>query len=96
MEGTYDEVKVIGRDVELDGHYAHIIGMTLKDKQAFVYVLELVEHSDEEEEIFQSVTDKTHRQQMKNSYENEKDIAFLRVREFHSNGKVYAVAGESS
>lgn len=96
MEASYDEVKVIGRDVELDGHYAHIIGMTLKDKQAFVYALELVEHSDAVEEIFQSVTDKTHRQQMKDSYENEKNIAFLRVREFHSNGKVYAVAGGNS
>lgn len=37
MEASYDEVKVIGRDVELDDHYAHIIGMTLKEKQAFVY-----------------------------------------------------------
>ena len=96
MEASYDEVKVIGRDVELDGHYAHIIGMTLKDKHAFVYALELVEHSDAVEEIFQSVTDKTHRQQMKDSYENERNIAFLRVREFHSNGKAYEVAGASS
>jgi len=95
-KASYDEIKVIGRDVELDGHYAHIIGMTLKDKQAFVYVLELVEHSDKEEEIFHSVTDKTHRQQMKESYENEMNIAFMRIREFHSNGKVYAVAGASS
>ena len=96
MEGSYDEVKVIGRDVEMDGHYAHIIGMTLKDKQAFVYALEFVEHPDIEEENFQNLTDKNHRQQMKDSYENEKDIAFLRVREFHTNGKVYAVAGASS
>jgi len=96
MAASYDEVKVIGRDVELDGHYAHIIGMTLKDKQAFVYVLELVEHSDKEEEIFHSVTDKTHRQQMKESYENEMNIAFMRIREFRSNGRVYAVAGANS
>ena len=34
-KASYDEIKVIGRDVELDGHYAHIIGMTLKDRQAF-------------------------------------------------------------
>ena len=96
MEASYDEVKVIGRDVELDGHYAHIIGMTLKDKQTFVYALELVEHLAAEEGIFQSLTDKTHRQQMKDSYKTEKNIAFLRVREFHSNGKVYAVAGANS
>ena len=96
MEASCDEVKVIGRDVELDGHYVHIIGMTLKDKRAFVYALEFVDHPYAEEENFQSLTDKTHRQQMKDSYENEKDIAFLRVREFHSNGKVYAVAGASS
>lgn len=96
MEASYDEVKVIGRDVKLDGHYAHIIGMTLKDKKAFVYASELLEHSDAGKEMFQSITDKTHRQQMKDNYENERNIAFLRVREFHSNGKVYAVAGASS
>ncbi len=96
MEASYDEVKVIGRDVELDGHYAHIIGMTLKEKQAFVYALELVEHSDAAEEITQAVTEKTHRQCMKDSCENERNIAFLRIREFHSNGKVYAVAGANS
>ena len=95
MEASYDEVKVIGRDVELDGHYAHIIGMTLKDRQAFVYVLELMEHYDTEES-FQNLTDKTHRQQMINDCKNERNIAFLRVREFHSNGKVYAVAGVNS
>lgn len=95
-EASYDEVKVIGKDIEIDGRYAHIIGMTLKDKQAFVYALELVERSDAVEEIFQSVTDRTHRQQMKDSYESEMNIAFLRVKEFHSNGKVYEVAGASS
>lgn len=96
METSFDEVKVIGRDVELDGHYVHIIGMTLKDKQAFVYALEFVEQSDAEEENFRNLTDKTHRQQMKDSYVSEKDIVFLRVREFHANGKVYAVVGANS
>lgn len=95
MEASYDEVKVIGKDVELDGHYAHIIGMTLKDKQAFVYVLELMEHHDTEEN-FQNITDKTHREQMINNCKNERNIAFLRTREFCSNGKVYAVAGVNS
>lgn len=96
MEVSYDEVKVIGRDVELEGHYAHIIGMTLKDKQVSVYTLELMEHSEAEEETFQSLSDKSRRQQMKDGYKNKKDIAFQRVREFHSNGKVFAVAGASS
>ena len=96
MEASFDEVKVIGRDVELDGHYAHIIGMTLKDKQALVYAFELVERPDPEEELFQSLAEKTHRQQMKDSYENAKNMVFLRVREFHSNGKVYAVAGANT
>ena len=96
MEASYDEVKVIGRDVELDGHYAHIIGMTLKDKQAFVYTLELQEQPNAEEELFQSIADKTHRQQMKDSCKNEKNSAFLRIREFRSNGKVYEVAGANS
>lgn len=96
MEASYDEVKIIGKDVELDGHCAHIIGMTLKDKQARVYALELTEHSDTEEELFQSVADKTHRQQMIDNCKNEKDIVFFRIREFHSNGKVYEVAGANS
>lgn len=65
-QSSYDEVKVIGRDVELGGHCAHIIGMTLKDKHAFVYVLELAE------------------------------IPFLTMREFHSNGKCYEIAGADS
>lgn len=95
MESSYDEIRVIGKDIELDGYCAHIIGMTLKDKQAFIYALELAEHSDEEE-TFQSITDKNHRQQLKDSYENEKDTVFLRIREFHSNGKVYEVAGGNS
>jgi len=94
-KASYDEIKVIGRDVELDGHYAHIIGMTLKDRQAFVYVLELMEHHDTEEN-FQSCTEKTHREKMIHHCKAERDIAFLRVREFHSNGKVYAVAGANS
>lgn len=37
MASFYDEIKVIGRDVNPDGHYAHIIGLTLKEKHAFVY-----------------------------------------------------------
>lgn len=96
LETACDEVKVIGRDVVLEGHCVHIIGMTRKGKQAFVYGLELVEHPDSEEEDFQTAEDKTYRQQMKENYENEEDLIFLRVREFRSNGKVYAVAGANS
>lgn len=92
-EASYDEVKVIGRDAQLDGHFVHIIGMTLKNKKAFVYALELAKCFDAEEENFQNLMDKTHRQQLKNSYENERNSALLRIREFHSNGKVYTAAG---
>lgn len=95
MESSYDEIRVIGKDIELDGHCAHMIGMTRKDKQARIYALELAEHSDEEA-TFQSITDKNHRQQLKETYENEEDNVFLRIREFHSNGKVYEVAGANS
>ena len=62
MESSYDEIRVIGKDIELDGHCAHMIGMTRKDKQARINALELAEHSDEEA-TFQSITDKNHRQQ---------------------------------
>ena len=96
METSYDEVKVIGKDVELDDRYGHIVGMTRKDKRVFVHALELMEHSEAEEETFRSLPGKTRRQQMKDGYKNRKDIAFLRVREFHSNGKVYAVSGATS
>lgn len=93
---SYDEIKIIGKDVELDGHLAHIIGMTLKDKKAFVYGLELLEHYDDTEENFCALADETHRKQMINNCNNEKNIVFLRVREFRSGGKVYEVAGADS
>lgn len=48
-EASYDEVKIIGRDVTVDGRCVHIIGMTLKNRQAFVYGLEVKEPSEEDE-----------------------------------------------
>lgn len=95
-ETSYDEVKIIGKDVTLDGHYAHIIGMTRKDKQAFVYALEFVEQPENEEETVQSQIDKTHRQQMKENYKTEAKPVFLEISEFHSNGKVFRVAGATA
>lgn len=95
-QNTFDEVKVIGRDVELEGHYGHVIGMTLKDRKALVYILELAEHFDAEGKLFQNPEDETHRQQMKESCEEKQEFIFHGVREFHSNGKVYEVAGANS
>lgn len=92
METSYDEVKVIGRDVEWDGQCAHLIGMTLKDRQAVVTVLELQEQHDTEEDA-QNFTEKTHRQQMRSDYRNEERTDFLGVSAFRSNGKDYEVSG---
>lgn len=94
-KASYDEVQIIGKDVTLDGHFAHIIGMTRKDKQVLVYTLELTEQS-EEEETFSSLTDQIHRQQMKKNYKQEINHAFLGIEEFHSNGKVSMVTGATS
>lgn len=95
-ETLYDEVKIIGKDVTLDGHYAHIIGMTRKGKQAFVYALEFVEQPENEEETVQRQIDKTHRQQMKENYKTETNPVFLQISEFHSNGKVFRIDGATA
>lgn len=95
-EAAYDDIKVIGKDAELDGNSVHIIGMTLKDEKAYVYGLELKKTSDEEEDCIQAGRDQTRRQEFKDNCANESDIAFMRIREFHSNGKIYETAGASS
>ncbi len=39
----FDEVKAIGKDIVIEGHHGHILGMTRKDKQVRLYILELCE-----------------------------------------------------
>ena len=37
----YDEVRVIGKDVEKEGRFYYILGMTLKEKKASLHILEI-------------------------------------------------------
>lgn len=44
---AFDEIKVIGKDIIKEGHPGHIIGMTRKDKQVRIYILEQNESLEE-------------------------------------------------
>ena len=48
-QAIFDEVKVIGKDIIQEGHIGHIIGMTRKDKQVYLYILEQCESLEEME-----------------------------------------------
>lgn len=96
IKNTNDDIQVIGKDIKLDGCDVHLIGMSLKGKKVYIYGLEIVENTDVEEETFQAISEKTHRQQMRESCENSRNFIFLGIREFYSDGKVYQVAGASS
>ena len=97
-KAQFDEIKVIGKEVEKNGRLYHIIGMTLKEKKATLYVLEQKESSIEEE-YFQ---EKTPRVSLKRSMEDRKNSSFfMHIREFRAleEGKeatVYEVKGASS
>ena len=41
----FDEVKVIGKDVEKEGRPYYILGMTLKEKKASLHILEMFDES---------------------------------------------------
>lgn len=94
---NFDEIKVIGMDIQKEGKNYHIIGMTRKAKEAFLYVLEtpqyLLNQYNEEETGFLP-KEKTHRVLMKESMETEKDEHFfLHVREFRNQDTCYEMAG---
>ena len=97
-KSQFDEIKVIGKEVEKNGRLYHIIGMTLKEKTVTLYVLEQKE-SFIEEEYFQ---EKTPRISLKRSMEDRKNSSFfMHIREFRAleEGKeatVYEVKGASS
>lgn len=74
-----DEIKVIGKEVEKQGRPYHIIGMTLKEKKATVYVLEM-KSSFMEEEYF---LERTPRMSLKRSMEERQNSSFfMHIREF--------------
>lgn len=77
----FDAIKVIGKDIEKNGRLYHIIGMTLKEKKATVYVLEQKECSFEEE-YFQ---ERTPRMDLKRNMEERQNSSFfMHIREFRA------------
>ena len=101
-QAEYDEIKVIGKDIEKDEQQYHIIGMTLKDKKASLYVLEVPDYllcreEDLEEETPWIRAERTHRKSMKESMEREKKQSlFLHIREIQNGEKKVEIAGGQS
>lgn len=92
-ETEFDEIKVIGKDIEIDGRSYHILGMTLKEKKASLYVLEIVDFPEWEE----CDREKTPRESLKDNIEARKnDSFFMRIREFRGNDKIYETDGATS
>ena len=93
QESQYDEIKVIGKEVIKEGKSYHIIGMTLKERQAHLYVMELMENYEDREPW----REKTPRESMKESMESDRNGSFfMHVREFRNQDTVYETAGATS
>ena len=89
----YDEIKVIGRDVEKDGRDYHILGMTRKEKKVVLSILEMVDPWSEQEPY----REKTPRESLKDSMESQrKESYFLHTRELQCGDRSYETAGASS
>lgn len=105
-KSMYDEIKVIGKDVEWDGVFYHVMGMTLKDKKAMLHVLEFDRTKEDvwdddglcDEEILQRLRprEQTPRERMKESARQKERSMFLHMREFKSNGTSYEMSGGQS
>ena len=52
QQSQYDEIKVIGKDLSKKNQCYHILGMTLKNRQASLYVLEITDKFSEEEDVY--------------------------------------------
>ncbi len=77
QENDYDEVKVIGMDVEIDGAFMHIIAMTKSQKDSRIYILE------ETTPLFElgDYAEKTPRESMKGSQQEEH--SFIKTIQVH-------------
>lgn len=92
-ESNYDEIKVIGKEIQKEGKPYHIIGMTLKDGNARLYVLELTTPLSEMEPW----REKTPRESLKESMESDRNHSFfMHIREFRDGDTVYETAGAAS
>lgn len=89
----FDEVKVIGKDVEKNGQSYYLLGMTLKEKKASLYVLAIADHALTEKAFREEVP----RESLKANMEARKnDSFFIHVREFRSKDQCYETAGACS
>lgn len=93
-----DEVKVIGKDVIQEGKAYHLLGMTRKNKEVTVYVLEWNETMDEEvdEDIEGIYREKTPRESMKENMREKNNSIFFHAIELKSGGMVYETASGAS
>lgn len=90
----FDEIKIIGQDIKKENRWYHIIGMTLKDKKAALYVLELSDCSPEEPAFYK---EETPRMSLKNNMKNERNQSFfMHISEFQNAGKIYETAGANA
>lgn len=90
---NFDEIQVIGKDLELEGRSYHIVGLFRKDKQAELLVLGLCE--DLEERTYQK--ESSRREQMRSSMRSEgKHSHFLHIRSFRCDGVTYEVGSATS
>ncbi len=105
-KSMYDEIRVIGKEVERDGIFYHVMGMTLKDKKATLHVLEYDSTREEDrdeydmygEESLSRVCsrEQTPRERMKESARQREQSMFLHLREIKNNGVSFELSGGQS
>lgn len=89
----FDDIKVIGKEIQKDGRFYHIAGMSLKEKKVTIYILEFDNHPLQEE----TFREKTPREQLKSSMDSPTNTSFfMHIREFQSKDKVYETSGANS
>lgn len=90
----FDEIQVIGKDIKKENRFYHIVGMTLKEKKASLYVLELAE-GETEETTFNK--EETPRMSLKKQMQAQREQSFfMQIREFRCADKVYETAGATA
>lgn len=87
----FDEIRVIGKDIEKEGRAYHILGLLRKDRKVMLSVLELGEPLAQTEPY----SEKTHREQMKNNSERNHSF-FMRIRSFQCGETQYEVSSVNS
>lgn len=89
----FDEIKVIGKDVEKNGRSYYLLGMTLKEKKASLYVLEIADYTLKEKAFHEEIP----RESLKIHMEDRKNGSFfMHTRGFRSKDKCYETAGATS